>query len=54
LRDFSVDVERTEKLMGEIPAGVTVVSESGIARAEQLVKLEAAGPTLMRCSSERR
>ena len=43
LRDFSVDVERTEKLMGEIPAGVTVVSESGIARAEQLVKLEAAG-----------
>ena len=31
LRDFSVDVERTERLMGEIPAGVTVVSESGIA-----------------------
>jgi indole-3-glycerol phosphate synthase len=43
LRDFSVDVERTEKLMGEIPAGVTVVSESGIATAEQLVKLAAAG-----------
>lgn len=43
LRDFSVDVERTAKLMGEIPAGVTVVSESGIAGAEQLVKLEDAG-----------
>ncbi len=43
LRDFSVDVERTEKLMSEIPAGVTVVSESGIAGAEQLVKLEGAG-----------
>ena len=43
LRDFSVDVERTERLMGEIPAGVTVVSESGIARAEQLSRLEGAG-----------
>ena len=36
LRDFSVDVERTARLMGGIPAGVTVVSESGIADAEQL------------------
>jgi indole-3-glycerol phosphate synthase len=43
LRDFSVDVERTARLMGEIPAGVTVVSESGIAEAEQLRKLEDAG-----------
>jgi len=43
LRDFSVDVERTERLMGEIPAGVAVVSESGIARAEQLSRLEDAG-----------
>jgi len=43
LRDFSVDVERTERLMGEIPAGVTVVSESGIAWAEQLSRLEQAG-----------
>ncbi len=43
LRDFSVDVERTERLMGEIPAGVTVVSESGIARPEQLSRLEDAG-----------
>jgi indole-3-glycerol phosphate synthase len=43
LRDFSVDVERTAGLMGEIPAGVTVVSESGIAQAEQLSRLEDAG-----------
>jgi len=43
LRDFSVDVERTARLMGEIPGGVTVVSESGIAEAEQLNRLEDAG-----------
>jgi indole-3-glycerol phosphate synthase len=43
LRDFSVDVERTERLMGEVPAGVTVVSESGIVQAEQLSRLEDAG-----------
>jgi indole-3-glycerol phosphate synthase len=43
LRDFSVDVERTARLMGEIPGGVTVVSESGIAGAEQLRKLQDAG-----------
>jgi indole-3-glycerol phosphate synthase len=43
LRDFSVDVERTERLLGEVPAGVTVVSESGIATAEQLRSLEDAG-----------
>jgi indole-3-glycerol phosphate synthase len=43
LRDFSVDVERTERLMGEIPAGVAVVSESGIAQAKQLSRLEDAG-----------
>ena len=29
--------------MGEIPAGVTVVSESGIADAEQLQRLRASG-----------
>jgi indole-3-glycerol phosphate synthase len=43
LRDFSVDVARTEALMDEIPAGVTVVSESGIAGAEQLRRLRARG-----------
>jgi indole-3-glycerol phosphate synthase len=39
LRDFSVDVERTERLMGEVPPGVIVVSESGIADAEQMLRL---------------
>jgi indole-3-glycerol phosphate synthase len=43
LRDFSVDVARTSLLMGEMPAGVTVVSESGIATAEQLRSLEQEG-----------
>jgi indole-3-glycerol phosphate synthase len=43
LRDFSVDVERTERLMGEMPAGVSVVSESGIAAAEQLERLQRLG-----------
>lgn len=39
LRDFSVDVGRTEALMDDVPAGVIVVSESGIAGAEQLLRL---------------
>jgi len=43
LRDFSVDVMRTERLMGEVPDGVCVVSESGIAAPEQLERLRAAG-----------
>jgi len=43
LRDFSVDVERTGRLMADIPAGVTVVSESGIATADQLERLHESG-----------
>jgi indole-3-glycerol phosphate synthase len=43
LRDFSVDVRRTFELLGEIPAGVAVVSESGIADAAQLRELHARG-----------
>jgi len=43
LRDFSVDVERTAQLMSRIPDGVMVVSESGIASAEQLKTLRLAG-----------
>jgi indole-3-glycerol phosphate synthase len=43
LRDFSVNTERSLGLMGEVPAGVTVVSESGIAGPEQLRELEQAG-----------
>jgi indole-3-glycerol phosphate synthase len=35
--------ERTAQLMGEIPRGVSVVSESGIAGPEQLRTLEEAG-----------
>jgi indole-3-glycerol phosphate synthase len=43
LRDFSVDIERSSRLMGEIPAGVTVVSESGITGPEQLRTVEVLG-----------
>jgi indole-3-glycerol phosphate synthase len=43
LRDFSVDLERTSRLAGEVPDGVTLVSESGIAGAEQLRALAAEG-----------
>jgi indole-3-glycerol phosphate synthase len=43
LRDFSVDVQRTERLMDEIPPGVIVVSESGIVAAEQLSSLRERG-----------
>jgi indole-3-glycerol phosphate synthase len=55
LRDFSVDVERTFALLGEVPDGVAVVSESGIATAQQLrrlgergVQAVLVGETLMR------
>ena len=43
LRDFSVDVERTARLIGEMPPGALVVSESGIARPEQLARLQQQG-----------
>jgi indole-3-glycerol phosphate synthase len=43
LRDFSVDVERTARLMEHMPAGVCVVSESGISAPEQLRALQALG-----------
>ncbi|HWX75128.1 MAG TPA: indole-3-glycerol phosphate synthase TrpC [Solirubrobacteraceae bacterium] len=43
LRDFSVDVHRTARLLGEIPAGVSVVSESGISSHGQLRALAAEG-----------
>jgi indole-3-glycerol phosphate synthase len=43
LRDFSIDIERTEALMEEIPSGVTVVSESGIAVAAQVRRLSERG-----------
>jgi indole-3-glycerol phosphate synthase len=43
LHDFSVDVERTFKLLDQMPDGVTVVSESGIDSPEQLRRLQEAG-----------
>jgi indole-3-glycerol phosphate synthase len=43
LRDFTVDVERTFALLAEVPAGVPVVSESGIKAPEQLTRLRDAG-----------
>lgn len=43
LNDFVVDVARTFELLSDIPAGKTVVSESGIAVPEQLDELERVG-----------
>src|SRR5215218_9765165 len=43
LVDFSVDLERTYELLSDIPAGKTVVSESGIHAREQLEDLERVG-----------
>jgi indole-3-glycerol phosphate synthase len=58
LRDFSVDVGRTSRLREAIPNGIAVVSESGIASAEQLHVLEGegvdavlVGETLMRAEN---
>jgi indole-3-glycerol phosphate synthase len=57
LRDFSVDVGRTARLMERMPPGAVVVSESGIAQALQLAELERqgvdavlVGETLMRAA----
>ncbi|HVL96662.1 MAG TPA: indole-3-glycerol phosphate synthase TrpC [Solirubrobacteraceae bacterium] len=43
LTDFSVDLQRTFDLLTDVPAGKTVVSESGIATREQLQELERVG-----------
>jgi len=43
LDDFSVDIETTVELLTDVPAGKTVVSESGYARREQLDELERIG-----------
>jgi len=43
LRDFSVDLARTFDLLPDVPAGKTVVSESGIATREELDELERVG-----------
>jgi indole-3-glycerol phosphate synthase len=43
LRDFSVDVSRTFELLAEIPAGVVIVSESGLESPQRLAELRDAG-----------
>ena len=43
LANFSVDVERTFALLADVPAGKTVVSESGFHAREQLDELERVG-----------
>ncbi len=43
LTDFSVDVERTFALLSDVPAGKTVVSESGFHTRDQLEELERVG-----------
>jgi indole-3-glycerol phosphate synthase len=43
LGDFTVDVETTAKLLTDVPAGKTVVSESGYASREQLDELDRIG-----------
>jgi indole-3-glycerol phosphate synthase len=43
LTDFSVDLSRTFELLTDVPAGKTVVSESGIATRDQVEELEQVG-----------
>jgi indole-3-glycerol phosphate synthase len=43
LVDFSVDVERTYELLSDVPAGKTVVSESGFHTRDQIEELERVG-----------
>ena len=43
LTDFSVDIERTYELLSDVPAGKTVVSESGFSSREQLDDLDRVG-----------
>ena len=61
LRDFSVDVDRTARLLAELPQGQRVVSESGITASEQLRALRREGvdgvligETLMRAGDPER
>ena len=60
LADFSVDIERTYELLSDVPAGKTVVSESGFSTREQLDELDRVGvdavlvgETLMRAAGRR-
>jgi indole-3-glycerol phosphate synthase len=43
LEDFSVDIQRTFDLLANVPAGMVVVSESGIHHRDEIEELEEAG-----------
>lgn len=43
LKSFTVDIGRTFELLADIPAGKTVVAESGISQPEQLAELDRVG-----------
>jgi indole-3-glycerol phosphate synthase len=43
LNDFSIDLDRTFELLADVPAGKTVVSESGIRSRDQVSELERVG-----------
>src|SRR5436190_1586724 len=43
LNDFSVDIERTYELLSDVPAGKTVVAESGFSSREELDELDRVG-----------
>jgi indole-3-glycerol phosphate synthase len=43
MRDFTVDLSVTERLMPRIPSDVVVVSASGVQTQEQVRSLEAKG-----------
>jgi len=43
LGDFTVDIQRTYELLSDVPAGKTVVSESGFSSREQLDDLDRVG-----------
>ncbi|MGB0888901.1 MAG: indole-3-glycerol phosphate synthase TrpC [Solirubrobacterales bacterium] len=43
LATFEIDVETTFELMADIPTGITIVAESGIANRQQIERLDDAG-----------
>jgi indole-3-glycerol phosphate synthase len=43
LEDFTVDIARTFELLADVPAGKTVVSESGISSPDQVEELDRVG-----------
>ena len=56
LKDLQVDVETAAELITDVPAGITVVAESGYSNREQIEELDRIGvdavligETLMRC-----